>query len=274
MRGRAGYVGFNRTASTTYASGVWTVREAEALRRSGEWPRGPLAPTSLTATAGNAQISLSWTAPATTYGTITNYIVEYTPSGGSAAYVLTGSTSTSYTLTGLTNGTSYSVRVAAVNFTAGDWSGTAIRTPVALALSVSPSSLMTRQGTSITWSGSGTLASPLRTIGGEGGGSPFGDPAHGQNIDQDGWRTPAFVCGVSGTLYVTYKTMNDDGWDDAAFVSYKKNGTISTSFIGSQSRNDVTWVITRTLAVSAGDSIQLWEFYANSPRAPLALWIQ
>jgi hypothetical protein len=43
--------------------------------------------------------------------------------------VLTGSTSTSYTLTGLTNGTSYSVRVAAVNFTAGDYSGTATGTP-------------------------------------------------------------------------------------------------------------------------------------------------
>jgi titin len=55
--------------------------------------------------------------------------VEYTASGGSAVTVLTGSTSTSYTLTGLTNGTSYSVRVAAVNFTTGDYSGTATGTP-------------------------------------------------------------------------------------------------------------------------------------------------
>jgi hypothetical protein len=57
--------------------------------------------------------------------------VEYTPSGGSAAYVLTGSNSTSYTLTGLNNGTEYTVRVAAVNFTAGDYSGTATATPSA-----------------------------------------------------------------------------------------------------------------------------------------------
>jgi cellulose 1,4-beta-cellobiosidase len=41
-----------------------------------------------------------------------------------------GGTSTSYSLTGLTNGTSYSVRVAAVNFTAGDYSTTATGTPV------------------------------------------------------------------------------------------------------------------------------------------------
>jgi hypothetical protein len=131
MRGRGGYIGFNRSTTSTAASGIWTVREAEALRRAGEWPRGPAAPTGLTATEGNAQLSLSWTAPSTTHGTITNYLVEYTPSGGSASYVLTGSTSTSYTLTGLTNGTAYTVRVAAVNFTAGDWSGTATGTPSA-----------------------------------------------------------------------------------------------------------------------------------------------
>jgi len=146
MRGRGGFIGFNRTAATTAASGIWTVREAEALRRAGEWPRGPVAPTSLTASAGNGQISLSWTAPATTHGTITNYLVEYTPSGGSAVYVLTGSTSTSYTLTGLTNDTSYTVRVAAVNFTAGDWSGTATGTPSLASVPGAPTALSLGDG--------------------------------------------------------------------------------------------------------------------------------
>lgn len=117
--------------TTTSTSGVFTLREAQELRAANTWPRGPVAPTSLSASTGNAQLSLSWTAPATTHGTITNYLVEYTASGGSAQYVLTNSTSTSYTLTGLTNGTQYTVRVAAVNFTAGDYSGTATGTPVA-----------------------------------------------------------------------------------------------------------------------------------------------
>jgi hypothetical protein len=116
--------------STTSTGGIFTVNDAATLRAATQWPRGPLAPTNLAAAAGNAQLSLSWTAPTTTHGTITNYLVEYTPSGGSAAYVLTGSTSASYTLTGLTNGTSYTVRVAAVNFTTGDWSGTATGTPI------------------------------------------------------------------------------------------------------------------------------------------------
>jgi hypothetical protein len=74
------------------------------------------APTGLTATAGNAQIVLTWTAPSNTgASSITGYTVEYTPSGGSAQTVSTGSAGTSYTLTGLTNGTTYTVRVAAVS---------------------------------------------------------------------------------------------------------------------------------------------------------------
>ena len=117
--------------TSTSTGGVFKLNDAAILRAANQYPRGPSAPTSLSATAGNAQLALSWTAPSTTHGTITNYLVEYTASGGSAQYVLTGSTSTSYTLTGLTNGTSYSVRVAAVNFTAGDYSGTASGTPVA-----------------------------------------------------------------------------------------------------------------------------------------------
>jgi titin len=76
----------------------------------------PTAPTSLSATGGNGQLALAWTAPAS-FGAsaITGYTVEYTPSGGSAQTVSTGSSSASYTLTGLTNGTSYSVRVRGVN---------------------------------------------------------------------------------------------------------------------------------------------------------------
>ena len=128
---RGGRIRRVEPTTTTNLSGLWTLNEIGDYISENKWPRGPLAPTGLTAAAGNARLSLSWTAPATTYGTITNYLVEYTPSGGSAVTVLTGSTSTSYTLAGLTNGTSYTVRVAAVNFTAGDWSGTASATPSA-----------------------------------------------------------------------------------------------------------------------------------------------
>jgi len=60
--------------------------------------------------AGGA-ISLSWTAPST--AGVTDYRVTYTPAGGSAFTVLTGSTGVTYTLSGLTNGTQYTVTIAA-----------------------------------------------------------------------------------------------------------------------------------------------------------------
>lgn len=72
----------------------------------------PAAPTSVQATAGDGYATLSWTAPAYTgSGPITGYRV--TPAGGTAR-VFNGS-ATSAVFTGLTNGTSYSFTVAAIN---------------------------------------------------------------------------------------------------------------------------------------------------------------
>jgi len=75
----------------------------------------PAAPTGLTASAGNAQVSLAWTGS----GGATSYNVkEATVSGG--PYTTVGSpTGTSFTATGLTNGTTYFFVVTAVN-SAGD----------------------------------------------------------------------------------------------------------------------------------------------------------
>lgn len=98
---------------------------------AGKWPRGPVAPTSLAGTGSDTEVALTWTAPATTHGTITDYAVEYTPSGGSPTVVLTGSTAESYTVTGLTNDTEYAVRVAGINHTQGEWSTSVAVTPLA-----------------------------------------------------------------------------------------------------------------------------------------------
>jgi titin len=77
----------------------------------------PTAPTGFSMIAGNSQAALSWTAPSDNGATsITNYSVEYTPTGGSSTTTLLNSTLTSSRLlSGLTNGTTYSVRIAAVN---------------------------------------------------------------------------------------------------------------------------------------------------------------
>jgi len=74
------------------------------------------APANLTATSVELDVILTWTAPNNISSSLmNNYIVEYTPSGGSAQTVNTNSNNTSYTITGLTNGISYTFRVAGVN---------------------------------------------------------------------------------------------------------------------------------------------------------------
>ena len=78
----------------------------------------PGSPTSVVATSGNAQLAVTWTAPANTGGSaITNYLVKYSSSSGSTwtNFIHPVSTLTSCTVTGLTNGTSYIIKVIAKN---------------------------------------------------------------------------------------------------------------------------------------------------------------
>ena len=83
-------------------------------------------------TAGDAQIAVSWTAPANNGATITSYDIEYRQGrDGSWTEITTGNANTSYTITQLTNSQLYEVRVRATN-SAGDgpWSSESDATPV------------------------------------------------------------------------------------------------------------------------------------------------
>jgi chitin-binding protein len=72
----------------------------------------PAAPTNLAAAAGNAQVALSWTAAS---GATSYNVKRSTTNGGPYANVQTGVTGTTFTNTGLTNGTPYYYVVTAVN---------------------------------------------------------------------------------------------------------------------------------------------------------------
>lgn len=78
----------------------------------------PTAPTNVTGTPGNAQVALAWTASTTiSQIPITDYVVQYSSNSGSTWTTFSDgtSTATSATVTGLTNGTAYTFRVAGVN---------------------------------------------------------------------------------------------------------------------------------------------------------------
>ena len=107
------------TVSATNATGTGPDSAASnAVTPSG--PTVPGTPTGVTASAGNGSATVSWTAPSDTGGsTISKYTV--TPYVGSTAQppvTVTGNPpATSTTVTGLTNGTSYTFTVSATNAT-------------------------------------------------------------------------------------------------------------------------------------------------------------
>ena len=127
----------------------------------------PGAPDDLTATAGNTQVVLKWTAGAENFGTITGYKVEKNSGSWSDVTTDTSSTSTSYTVTGLTNGTAYTFRVSAINEigTGAASSASSSTTPLTVPdapTSLSVSAVAETPNASLSWSApSGTGGSAL-----------------------------------------------------------------------------------------------------------------
>jgi fibronectin type 3 domain-containing protein len=99
----------------------------------------PAAPTGLIATAGNAQVSLSWTASS---GATSYHLKRSTTTGGPYPQV-SAPTATNFTDTGLTNGTTYFYVVSALNAVgesanSAQASATAASTPVDVTITINP----------------------------------------------------------------------------------------------------------------------------------------
>lgn len=91
----------------------------------------PDAPTALVPVAGDEQVSITWTAPSASPA-ITDYIIQYSTNGSSWSTFADGvGTTTSVTVTGLTNDQLYLFRIAAVNADGtGAYSDIEVATPL------------------------------------------------------------------------------------------------------------------------------------------------
>lgn len=116
------------TAATTWAGIGSRITQTNPI---GTAPATPSAPTGVTAIAGNAQVSLAWSASTNA----TSYTVLRSLTSGSGYVAIASPTSTSYLDTGLTNGTTYYYVVTATNSsgTSGD-SSQVSATPIAPAV--------------------------------------------------------------------------------------------------------------------------------------------
>ena len=141
---------FQVTASNRAGTGVAASSTATPVSPA----TAPTAPTSLTATAGDTQIAMSWSAPGDDGGAaITGYTVQYATNAGGPWTTDSTSLTLSRTITGLTNGTEYFVRVRANNAAGSSAYATDSATPITVA--TAPTSLTATAGDTeiaVSWS--------------------------------------------------------------------------------------------------------------------------
>ena len=215
------YVQASLTNGTTYYYAVTAVNsggESPASSHAMATPVAPvtiaLAPTNLAAAAGNAQVSLTWTASAgaTSYNLYWSTTAGVMPANGTR---ISGITNPAYLQTGLTNGATYYYVVTAVN-SAGesDPSNQAISTPIA-PISAAPLNLAGTAGNAqvaLSWSasaGAATYNLYWSTTSGV-------TPANGTKIS--GITNPAYVQNglTNGTTYFYVVTAVNTGGESPA----------------------------------------------------------
>ena len=160
------------TNGTRYVFRVAAKNDLGVGARSGQVEATPVwkpaTPTGLTATlapaegTGSGQVKLTWTAPADNGAAITDYSIQHSTDGVVWINVVDGvSTATKYTVSGLTNGTTYRFRVLAKNaigsgaFTesiqaAPRWMPSA---PTGLTAAVAPATGVKPNQVKLTWTG-------------------------------------------------------------------------------------------------------------------------
>ena len=200
------------TADTVNDANLHSVASAEASATPVAPVTAPGAPSGLTATAGHAQVSLSWKAPGSDGGAaITGYNVYQGTSKKPVASV----TGTGATVTGLTNGTTYSFKVTAVNRAGeGPASGAASATPTAAITKPGPPNGLTASPgdgkVTLSWkapgSGGGTGISGYEIYRGTSPGGESGTPVNGSLVAGTSYTVTGLTNGTP--YYFTVAAVN------------------------------------------------------------------
>jgi cellulose 1,4-beta-cellobiosidase len=176
------------TAATGYTGQFLHIEQDPNFRASADWlpavrdawPVGvPGSPTALAATAGNASVTLTWTASA---GASAYSVYRSTSSGGVYAPVATGVGGASYTDLTVVNGTKYYYVVTARNANGeSGWSNEVSASPQAPQVPAAPTNLTATAGRkkiSLSWTGSpGATSYTVRRSTTSGG--PYAEAASG-----------------------------------------------------------------------------------------------
>jgi autotransporter-associated beta strand protein len=156
------YTDYGLSSSATYYYHVTAMNAAGVSTAASDSANGlQVAPTSLSATATNAQVTLTWSA---TTGATSYTLLRGTSSGGETTTVITGYANTSYTNTGLINGTTYYYVVTATG--SGGASGhspEASATPFATTSGIWTANASGDWSTAANWSGGAIAYGPTST---------------------------------------------------------------------------------------------------------------
>ena len=264
-------VPFTQLTGLTNGTAIeFRVRAVNAID-TGAWsPTGTGTPTAaqpgggstlaLTARGGDTEATLTWLEPDDGGSSITGYHVQW--KSGSQAFSSSRQatvTTTTYTRTGLTNGTEYDFRVRAVNSVGNStWSNEASATPAVGEHVVTAAGL-----TTFTWPWSATVARVL-AYGGGGGGGSYAHWNHGtdggsssvthgaDSVDASGGRA-----GLQGNHYETITSLNLGTWLSTAYGNGgdggRQSGFADSGYAGAPGE----LVIETITGLSVGDTLSV-----------------
>lgn len=203
----------------------------------------PGAPLALTATPSSSQVSLSWSAPSVDGGgAITDYVVQYKVGANWIPLIDGVNAQTSAIVTGLTNGSTYSFKVAAVN-SAGQGAFTAAVDAVPATVPGAP--------TSLNASKSGTSATLTWTAPASNGGASISDYKVEYKLTSEAtWSS--FTDGVSATTGATVTGLDSASSYDFQVTAKNAAGfsssvsTVTLQATASSAAVALTWVAPNT----------------------------